>query len=244
MPRRGHQMLQGSSVSAEGGSRVFSGESPSAWSGRFLTTEHIEAGLRPTLKDTEDVWRGWPTAEHERSRKPASRDTKDVERHLNHGRHGGFRVRRRRLSCLFVLAPQGEPNPNTSVFFSVRQRRFPCVQWLRGCGEDLPLNTQKWPDGRHGRKGARWLVLGAWCGGFVAGPGRAVSMKPPPSLWPTAEHENARKPASRDTKGGEGRLNHTEGTEIFVSAEGGFRAFSCLPRRGWGGQGDFEAGAW
>ena len=52
-----------------------------------------------------------------------------------------FRVRRRRLSCLFVLAPQGEPK--ASVPFSVRRRRLQCVQW-----QIRPLRRRRANEGR------------------------------------------------------------------------------------------------
>ena len=69
------------------------------------------------------------TAEHENARKPASRDTKGVEGRSTTEDTEWFRVRRRRLSCLFVFSPAGEAK--TSEPFSVRRRRFPCAQWQR-----------------------------------------------------------------------------------------------------------------
>ena len=65
---------------------------------------------------------------------------------------------------------------------------------------------------------------GAWSGGFD-------ETAAPPSNGLTAEHERTRKPASRDTKVWRG-VRPRKARNGFVSAEGGFRAFSCSAPQG------------
>ena len=70
-------------------------------------------------------------------------------------------------------------------------------------------------------------------------------------MWPTAEHESARKPASRDTKDGwTGRMDtecvDTEDLKVFVSGYAGFGVFRVSPAGALSNppfDGDFGEGA-
>ena len=67
-------------------------------------------------------------------------------------------------------------------------------------------------------------MAGAWSGGFDET--AAV-----PSDGLTAEHERHENPSGHESAEGLSAVLQ-KGREVFVSAEGGFRAYSCSPRRG------------
>ena len=129
-----------------------------------------------------------------------------------------FRVRRRRLLCLFVLAPQGEPNPKLQCFQCPAAGGFQCIQWQNPSarqGRFLPQNTQKRPtadtEGRVPGAGCSDSRAG-WLNGFGTEPGRAVSTKPPPSpRWP---YGRTRKNTKARFAGHE-RLRATKGAARF-----------------------------
>ena len=140
---------------------------------------------------------------------------------------------------LFVLAPRRvNRTPNFCVLQCPPKAVSVCSvakDPRRGWGGFLPQNTRKRPRGRHRRKGARCLVLGAWCGGSEAEPGRAVSTKPPP---PPTAYGRTRKNTKTRFAGHERRggcLSHGRNRghgAVFVSGFAGFRAFSCSAQQG------------
>ena len=102
------------------------------------------------------------------------------ENMLRNNSDGLAREGRGKLRAARLTLPLRRMGEASRFPFALRRRR----------GRDLPQKTQKWPSAN--TKHTEGRVRGAGCGGFGAGPGRAVSTNPPGG--PTWGRRFSRKP--------------------------------------------------
>ena len=143
---------------AEGGFQCVQWQNPHGGERRGFTTEHTEAGVA-RHRNSQKVRGGWPYGRTRKNTKPL-RDTKGVVGATAEYTEGmeRFRVRLRRFSRLFVLAPQGNQRlQSSSVSREMRRRTacgsegrlrsndevarkgprgFQCVQWQKTLGAE------------------------------------------------------------------------------------------------------------